>query len=220
MANVQKENGFTSIANDLVEALSRLSITNYDFRVLMVILRMTYGWRKKECFLSISEISNMTGIKTSNVSRSLKSLANKNIIIRNQSTMIQKDFEKWVINTPPPSNEILSVQRHPPPSNEITFTPSLEGGAPSNKRGGLCIKERIKEKKESGVCQFPPKIQEIVEFCETNKFSINPHAFFDHYESNGWMVGKVKMKDWQAAVRSWEHRNKPSTTTEDLKRYL
>jgi len=40
------------------------------------------------------------------------------------------------------------------------------------------------------------------------KNGINPSAFIDYYESQGWMVGRTKMKDWRAAIRTWERRGK------------
>jgi hypothetical protein len=42
-------------------------------------------------------------------------------------------------------------------------------------------------------------------FCELG-LSGQGEIFYDHYESNGWMVGKTKMKDWGAAVRQWKRR--------------
>ena len=36
---------------------------------------------------------------------------------------------------------------------------------------------------------------------------VDPQRFIDFYETKGWMVGKNKMKDWKAAVRTWEQRN-------------
>jgi hypothetical protein len=52
-----------------------------------------------------------------------------------------------------------------------------------------------------------PTIEEIKKYCVERKNSVDPQAFLDHYESNGWMVGKTKMKKWQAAIRTWENNN-------------
>lgn len=51
-----------------------------------------------------------------------------------------------------------------------------------------------------------PTLLEIKAFCEEQNCRVNPEAFFDYYESNGWRVGKNPMKNWKAAVRSWEHK--------------
>ena len=52
-----------------------------------------------------------------------------------------------------------------------------------------------------------PTVDEITSYCRERKNNINPVKFFNHYESNGWMVGKSKMKNWKAAVRTWEGNN-------------
>jgi hypothetical protein len=51
-----------------------------------------------------------------------------------------------------------------------------------------------------------PKIEEIAEYVGSINFDVEPKAFFDFYESNGWKVGKNAMKDWKAAIRSWKQR--------------
>ena len=53
-----------------------------------------------------------------------------------------------------------------------------------------------------------PTIEEIAAYCSERKNGIDPQAFFDFYESKGWKVGAVKMRDWRACVRTWEQRRK------------
>lgn len=50
-----------------------------------------------------------------------------------------------------------------------------------------------------------PTLEEIQAYCQERKNSVNPQKWFNHYESNGWKVGKNPMKDWKAAVRTWEN---------------
>jgi hypothetical protein len=50
-----------------------------------------------------------------------------------------------------------------------------------------------------------PTLQEIQAYCQERKNSVNPQKWLNHYESNGWKVGKNPMKDWKAAVRTWEN---------------
>jgi hypothetical protein len=49
-----------------------------------------------------------------------------------------------------------------------------------------------------------PELSDIVSYCKERNNSVNPSKFYSHYESNGWKVGKNAMKDWKAAVRTWE----------------
>lgn len=49
-----------------------------------------------------------------------------------------------------------------------------------------------------------PTISDIEQYCIERNNNVNAEHFFDYYESNGWKVGKNSMKDWKAAVRTWE----------------
>ena len=55
---------------------------------------------------------------------------------------------------------------------------------------------------------YPPTIDEVKQYCEERKNNIDPMAFIDFYSSKGWMIGKNRMKDWKAAVRTWERKRK------------
>ncbi len=60
-----------------------------------------------------------------------------------------------------------------------------------------------------------PTVEQIKKYCDERKNAVNAQYFFDYYESKGWLVGKTPMKNWQAAVRTWE-RNE--ITKERLKK--
>ena len=49
----------------------------------------------------------------------------------------------------------------------------------------------------------PPSVDDVKSYCIEKGYNIDPQRFVDYYESIGWMVGKNKMKSWQAAVRTW-----------------
>ena len=62
-------------------------------------------------------------------------------------------------------------------------------------------------KRESSRFQ-KPSIDEIRQYCSSRNNSVDPEQFFNFYESKGWTIGKSPMKDWRAAVRTWEKREK------------
>ena len=78
------------------------------------------------------------------------------------------------------------------------------------KRIGNVEKEIEKEKEidtPKGVCRFaPPTIEDVTAYCRERGNKVDPQKFVDFYTMKGWMVGKNKMKSWQAAVRTWERR--------------
>lgn len=65
-----------------------------------------------------------------------------------------------------------------------------------------------------------PTLDDVSKYCVERGNSVDPERWLNHYTSNGWMVGKNKMKDWKAAVRTWEKSsfqqpNKIQTTEQD-----
>ena len=71
--------------------------------------------------------------------------------------------------------------------------------------GKVSLGERNATDKPPRASRFqPPTINEVRAYCQERGNSVDPERFVDFYASKGWLVGKSKMKDWQAAVRSWE----------------
>lgn len=54
---------------------------------------------------------------------------------------------------------------------------------------------------------IPPSIEDVKTYCEERANGIDPKEWYDFYASKGWMIGKNKMVDWKAAVRTWENRS-------------
>ena len=63
-----------------------------------------------------------------------------------------------------------------------------------------------KESKKSSFVK--PTLDEVKAYCDERLNNIDPQQFIDFYESNGWRVGSNPMKDWKAAIRTWEARRK------------
>ena len=65
--------------------------------------------------------------------------------------------------------------------------------------------EKNKKKKSKPASRFtPPTLEQVIEYCNERQNGVDPERFIDYYTSNGWKVGKNPMKDWKAAVRTWE----------------
>ncbi len=52
-----------------------------------------------------------------------------------------------------------------------------------------------------------PTLEEVQAYCAERGNQVDPQRFLDFYEANGWRVGRNPMRDWKAAVRTWEQRN-------------
>lgn len=66
--------------------------------------------------------------------------------------------------------------------------------------------------KKTGRAIFtPPTVEEVRSYCAERMNNVDAERFVDYYTANGWKVGKNPMKDWRAAIRTWE-RTSPKTT--------
>ena len=82
MANPQLEEGHTRIANELLDNLVRMDLTQYEFQVTLFVIRKTYGYQKKVDKITNSQIVEGTGICKSHVSRTISKLLNRRMLTR------------------------------------------------------------------------------------------------------------------------------------------
>jgi len=97
MANPQLENGYTRLANELLDNIVRMPLTPYEFKVILFVIRKTDGYQKKMNNITNSQIVKGTGIYKSNVSRTISKLLNRRMLIRIGKLIgVQKDYELWL----------------------------------------------------------------------------------------------------------------------------
>ena len=90
-----------------------------------------------------------------------------------------------------PRKSTVSHRESPPESNPIQ----------SESESNPNPKESVPRKRFT-----PPAREELEQFILENGLNVDPQAFLDYYESNGWKVGNNPMKDWKAAARNWARR--------------
>lgn len=74
------------------------------------------------------------------------------------------------------------------------------------------VKNDKNDKKREVLTHFiTPSLDEVKAYCQERNNNINADHFINFYSAKGWMVGKNKMKDWKAAIRTWESRDKQDT---------
>jgi len=96
MANPQTENGYTQIANELLDHLIQIHLAPNQWQVLLCVIRKTYGYKKKVDYIANFQISEATGLHKSHVSRAICLLEMMNLITRKGKYIgIQKDWERW-----------------------------------------------------------------------------------------------------------------------------
>ena len=82
--------------------------------------------------------------------------------------------------------------------------PNINLKAESQKVNAININNNIDNNKKDTFVK--PSLDVIKSYCLERNNGINPNSFYDFYESKNWMIGKNKMKDWKAAIRTWEQR--------------
>lgn len=99
MAKPQIENGYTKIANELLDNLAQITLSANEWQVLLCIIRKTYGFQKKIDKIASTQITEYTGLDKYVVSKVLGKLSDKNIIIKQGKKLgVQKDWELWKLS--------------------------------------------------------------------------------------------------------------------------
>lgn len=160
MANPKLADGYTRIANELLEAVYSADLTRNELRVLLCIIRRTYGFNASQKALSRRFLASETGLSPARISEVMHSLKGKNIVIVKpaagncpQEIGIQKDYDLWgkpgTDSEPPP--ESVPV-RNPNPTGYETRT---AGGTASEPPTLYKEKEKDNTNKDSRVCASP-----------------------------------------------------------------
>jgi len=117
MASPQKENGYTPIANELMEHIYKTNFTSTEFKIVLLVSRFTYGFSRSEHDFSLTFISNAINISKRYVSTSvLKLIEDKILIVVSEHTMtvsrtikLNKDYDQWSRTTVPQLNRSSTV---------------------------------------------------------------------------------------------------------------
>ena len=195
----QIENGFIKIANQIADDLCKISLSAYQSRIVFCILRKTYGFNKKEDWISNSQFVYMTGIKPSHVSRAVSELVAMNIVTkRGNKTSFQKDSRLW-------KKLPNGVRRHDVTNRGNTVTNRGNsklpiGVSPIYTTKYTITKDTI-QKKYSSLKNIDLLVMEEI----SNKYHV-PLSFvqskFD--DMSNWLMAKGKSyRNYKAALMNW-----------------
>lgn len=101
MANPQKENGFTAIADELLEAIIAAPFGGGQARLLLYVIRQSYGFQRKTAVVSASDFARATGLHPKVVAREVRDLEARNVLIvlreegKTSAYSLQKDYTRW-----------------------------------------------------------------------------------------------------------------------------
>lgn len=97
MASPQTQDGFTKLANELLDHLATIQMSGSEWQFIMCLIRKTYGFNKKEDFITNSQIATMSGLRKERISEAKGRLLERNIVTEKRNKIaLQKDWEVWV----------------------------------------------------------------------------------------------------------------------------
>lgn len=107
MANPQKEDGHVQIATELFEQLMALKISGSEFQLLLTVIRKTWGWGKKEDYISLTQLSRLTGLPHRTICRAKNKLVSKKTLLYVNGLMkFNKNYEQWVVSKVAPVSKV------------------------------------------------------------------------------------------------------------------
>jgi len=193
----EKKNNFTVIDNAIFKD-RKLSFKAKG--LLCQMLSLPDGWE-----YSVKGLATLASDKYSAITSGLKELEEAGYFRREQLYDKGKfaGYEYIISETPVMKNSDFTFSENPISGNTISENPTQ-----------LNTKESITNESKTKVIDIrhmiPPTIEMVEEYINEHGYKVNAHSFMDFYESKGWLVGKTKMRDWQAAVRTWS-RNEYGT---------
>lgn len=190
MVSPQCENGFTRIANELLEAILLKRIPGQELRIVLFVMRKTYGFMKKSDRISYGQIAKATGIPRTRVIMHIKSLVSKKVLgslnngTRQPSTIwINKDYSQWADN--PIKDTSPKEETRVVPKKRLEPSPMI--GVPQKKEE----KETIQKKKPS---------------VETSDEIQIPSIFYGFAVGlRNWIMIHKKIKVSERQIKTWEN---------------
>lgn len=209
MASPQIENGYLKIANELALVLARTKLTGRQWLVVWAVLAKTYGWNKKEDQISLTQFQKMTLLSRPTICDCIHRLVAMQVLgsskigtSSNVKYWIEKDYNKWKV----PSSYV---------GTSSNFATRASSKTPL-KLVPVALHTKDNTKDILKTVDFtPPSPEDVTRYCQERKNNVDPNKWHNFYTAKGWMIGKNKMKDWKAAIRTWE-----TSTPEKAKKWL
>ena len=213
MASPQLEDGYVRIANELYQAVYKANLSGSEFRVLLFIIRQTYGFNKTERRLAISYIANGSEIPEKTVRRCINSLIEKNIIAakseyQNEAKIlrINKRYNQWRLL----KNEYSKMTTQ----KRVVRLP--KNGESDYSKMGSNKRQNIKTEYKDRVVGNHPTIDEVFSYCESKGYSFDVEKFFSTYEATGWKSRGSDIVNWKALADVWQKTEKAKPQDQKL----
>jgi len=194
-ANPQLENGFTRIADELLEALISTKLSGEESRIVWAVIRKTYGFGKKMDRISMGQFEKMVGIPNKRCHRRMKELVKKNIIVKSGTFKkptygIQKNYLLWNLDATSPTGGTPQEEGTPQEGGRV---PPRRGVKVPPRRGDTINSINTKQERRGRKRPLPPK------FPQDSWQILLAEEFHAQLTANGNIPSRLS-KDWR---REW-----------------
>ena len=208
MASPQKENGYTPIANEIMEALIKYPLPGSQMQCLLLIIRKTYGFNKLTDSISLTQFVEWTGINRNAVVRALNNLVKRNMVYKDKGgiksdTIItskyrfNKHYKSWLSSLKSdtgsikPALKVVSNLRHTKDTIQKTKEKYIKEIRLGIFKISVCIPENY---------SIQPEHIEYAKKKELSEKDTNEE--FERFKTHHQMKG-TKYKNWYAGFQKW-----------------
>jgi phage replication O-like protein O len=189
MASPQTANGYGRLANELAQAIYRFPFSGQELRVVLYVIRHSYGWQRKETMpTTVRLLAADVSVPAATIGWVLKGLSRRGILIREPSGALRlnKNYDEWL--------------RRGAGTLQLTITPRSAHAAGATPEPARKLTPAWR----------PPTLEEVRATCAERKSVVDPERFWHHHEGVGWRKGKTPITDWIAILAFWERTDRNS----------
>lgn len=217
MANPKLENGYTRIAHELLEQIVLADFTAAEYKILLVVIRQTYGYQKKSAAISMMQFSEMCSLHKITVFKTVKKLIEKKVVeevsspgfAKRREVAINKNYTEWLVKPLTLSqNETVSQTANKRVSQTANLTVSQTAN-PS-----YYIKDKYKNNFKN---REKPSLEELKVFAKENSVTdAVVEKFHRYYEARDWKTngGTDVALCWREKLLEWNKRELPEKKEE------
>lgn len=213
MANPQKENGYTAIANEIMDALIKYRIPGEQRQCLDYIIRKTYGFNKKEDMISNSQFAKATGLKKPSICRALNGLIDKNIVSKKDNKRIptyqfNKNYKNWKVLAKKitVSKKVNSLLAKKLPTKDIYTKDNIYPDFKFKKKVKIPSNIFLTDKMQNYALKQGATLDYIPDLFE---------GFVNYYNRNG-----TKWQDWTRTFYDWVRNDKKKYNPDKYKKAI
>ena len=144
----QVEEGYTRIANELLEAIIGFDFSKRELKILFALMRKTYGWGRSSDRIALSQFELLTGLKKNHISTTLANLIRIKVVLKQDyQYSLNKKYTEWICIKNSPKTGLIPKQDQS--QNRTKSSPNLGEGQSQNRHKSSHKTVTTKEKKET-----------------------------------------------------------------------